>query len=273
MGWGSAIGSAIGAAGSLLGGSIAAGNSEKVAQMNIDAQREFAQNGIRWKVDDAKKAGIHPLYALGASTQGFSPVSGYGGDYGISDAAANLGQGFARAQQAKMTKEERDKQEVRDAIQDMAALEDLRQKKRMNDAQIRLADSEIFRNFALSTSALRKTGLPPAMPSSGGVIDGQGDSKSNIPGSVVAGGVDAPFNKYAWTVNPEGVLELQPSQDYAQAYEDKWLLEWIPWVNAFLKENYHVLRGKPLNGYVFDTRLHRWVPEPKFPEFRGKYTK
>ena len=177
MGWGSAIGSAIGAAGSLLGGSIAAGNSEKVAQMNIDAQREFAQNGIRWKVDDAKKAGIHPLYALGASTQGFSPVSGYGGDYGISDAAANLGQGFARAQQAKMTKEEREKQEVRDAIQDMAALEDLNQKRRMNDAQIRLADSEIFRNFALSTNALRKTGLPPAMPGGlGGVIAGQGNS-------------------------------------------------------------------------------------------------
>lgn len=177
MGWGSAIGSAIGAAGSLLGGSIAAGNSEKVAQMNIDAQREFAQNGIRWKVDDAKKAGIHPLYALGASTQGFSPVSGYTGDYGISDAAANLGQGFARAQQAKMTKEEREKQEVRDAIQDMAALEDLNQKRRMNDAQIRLANSEIFRNFALSTNALRKSGLPPAMPdASGGVIEGQGES-------------------------------------------------------------------------------------------------
>ena len=69
------------------------------------------------------------------------------------------------------------------------------------------------------------------------------------------------------------MLELQPSQDYAQAYEDKWLLEWVPWINAFLKENYHVMRGKPLNGYVFDTRLHRWVPEPKFPEFRGKYTK
>lgn len=273
MGLGSIVGSAVGAAGSLLGGVIGANNAQNVAGMNYEAQKEFAQNGIRWKVEDAKRAGIHPLYALGASTQGYSPTSGYTGDFGISDAAAHFGQGYERAQQAKMTKEERDKQDVRDAIQDMAALEDLRQKKRMNDAQIRLADSEIFRNFALSTSALRKTGLPPAMPSSGGVIDGQGDSKSNIPGSVVAGGVDAPFNKYAWTVNPEGVLELQPSQDYAQAYEDKWLLEWVPWVNAFLKENYHVLRGKPLNGYIFDTRLHRWVPEPKFPEFRGKFTK
>lgn len=36
---------------------------------NRNFQREFAQNGISWKVADAKRAGIHPLYALGASTQ------------------------------------------------------------------------------------------------------------------------------------------------------------------------------------------------------------
>lgn len=177
MGLGSAIGSAIGAVGSIAGGLIGANATANAAGLSYEAQKEFAQNGIRWKVEDAKRAGVHPLYALGASTNGFTPVGGYGGDYGIADAAAHLGQGFERAQQAKMTKEERDKQDVRDAIQDMAALEDLRQKKRMNDAQIRLADSEIFRNFALSTSALRKTGLPPAMPGgSGGVIEGQGES-------------------------------------------------------------------------------------------------
>ena len=177
MGLGSAIGSAIGAVGSIAGGLIGANNAQSVAGMNYEAQKEFAQNGIRWKVEDAKRAGIHPLYALGASTQGYSPSGGYTGDFGISDAAAHFGQGYERAQQAKMTKEERDKQDVRDAIQDMAALEDLNQKRRMNDAQIRLANSEIFRNFALSTNALRKTGLPPAMPGgSGGVIAGQGNS-------------------------------------------------------------------------------------------------
>lgn len=177
MGLGSAIGSAIGAVGSIAGGLIGANNAQSVAGMNYEAQKEFAQNGIRWKVEDAKRAGIHPLYALGASTQGYSPSAGYTGDFGISDAAAQFGQGYERAQQAKMTKEERDKQDVRDAIQDMAALEDLNQKRRMNDAQIRLANSEIFRNFALSTNALRKTGLPPAMPGGlGGVIAGQGNS-------------------------------------------------------------------------------------------------
>lgn len=171
------LGSIVSAVGSIAGGILGANSAQNVAGMNYEAQKEFAQNGIRWKVEDAKRAGIHPLYALGASTQGYSPTAGYTGDYGISDAAAHLGQGYERAQQAKMTKEERDKQDVRDAIQDMAALEDLNQKRRLNDAQIRLANSEIFRNFALSTNALRKTGLPPAMPGGlGGVIAGQGNS-------------------------------------------------------------------------------------------------
>lgn len=171
------LGSIVSAVGSIAGGILGANSAQNVAGMNYEAQKEFAQNGIRWKVEDAKRAGIHPLYALGASTQGYSPSGGYTGDFGISDAAAHLGQGYERAQQAKMTKEERDKQDVRDAIQDMAALEDLNQKRRLNDAQIRLANSEIFRNFALSTNALRKTGLPPAMPGGlGGVIAGQGNS-------------------------------------------------------------------------------------------------
>lgn len=171
------LGSIVSAVGSIAGGILKGNSAQNVAGMNYEAQKEFAQNGIRWKVEDAKRAGIHPLYALGASTQGYSPTAGYTGDFGISDAAAQFGQGYERAQQAKMTKEERDKQDVRDAIQDMAALEDLNQKRRLNDAQIRLANSEIFRNFALSTNALRKTGLPPAMPGGlGGVIAGQGNS-------------------------------------------------------------------------------------------------
>ena len=44
-----------------------------------DLQREFAQNGIRWKVADAEAAGIHPLAALGAQTTPYQPVSIGGG--------------------------------------------------------------------------------------------------------------------------------------------------------------------------------------------------
>lgn len=50
--------------------------TKDLAQENMALQREFAQNGIQWKVEDAKKAGIHPIYALGSAGASFSPVSG-----------------------------------------------------------------------------------------------------------------------------------------------------------------------------------------------------
>lgn len=40
----------------------------KANKQNLALQKDFANNSIQWKVADARKAGIHPLYALGAST-------------------------------------------------------------------------------------------------------------------------------------------------------------------------------------------------------------
>lgn len=44
------------------------------ARRQIDYQYDFAKNGIGWRVADAKKNGIHPLYALGANTPTYTPV-------------------------------------------------------------------------------------------------------------------------------------------------------------------------------------------------------
>jgi len=41
---------------------------------NYNAQKEFAQNSITWKVRDAQMAGIHPVYALGGTGTSFSPM-------------------------------------------------------------------------------------------------------------------------------------------------------------------------------------------------------
>lgn len=61
-------------------------------------QKEFAQKGIQWKVDDAKAAGIHPLYALGASTATYSPVTvGSTADTSLATGVANMGQDLSRA--------------------------------------------------------------------------------------------------------------------------------------------------------------------------------
>lgn len=69
-------------------------SSRRAMDLNADMQREFAQNGIQWRVADAKKAGIHPLYALGANTASAAPIST--GDDG-SGYLAQTGQDISRA--------------------------------------------------------------------------------------------------------------------------------------------------------------------------------
>lgn len=40
-----------------------------------DLQKEFAQRSVRWRVDDAKAAGLHPLFALGAAGSSYTPTA------------------------------------------------------------------------------------------------------------------------------------------------------------------------------------------------------
>lgn len=79
-----------------------------LAQQNIDLQREFAQNGIQWKVSDARAAGIHPLYALGANTTSFQNVVGGGSTASnVVPNYAGIGQNIGRAINSVLNSEER----------------------------------------------------------------------------------------------------------------------------------------------------------------------
>lgn len=90
---------AIGAAGSLLGSTINSVLGNKSAkedwQRNYDAQKEFAQNSIQWRVQDAQKAGIHPLYAMGNSP-GYTPSSSFNTE-SIGTGIAQAGNAMAEA--------------------------------------------------------------------------------------------------------------------------------------------------------------------------------
>lgn len=85
-----------------------------VNKQNADLQREFAKNGIRWRVQDAESAGLHPLAALGAVTPGATP-SFQIGDTSVARSkkslygtmANTLGQNISRAVQATSTQDER----------------------------------------------------------------------------------------------------------------------------------------------------------------------
>lgn len=89
-----------GAIGSIAGGLIGANATKKANKQNVNMQYDFAKNSLQWKTDDAKKAGLHPLAALGA--QGYSPTVGVMADQSMGQAVANAGASISNAQADKL---------------------------------------------------------------------------------------------------------------------------------------------------------------------------
>jgi len=69
MGWGEMIGQIIGSVGKHRDRQW----SDRAGRREYRHQKYFAQRGIQWKVDDAIKAGIHPLYAIGGQAHSYKP--------------------------------------------------------------------------------------------------------------------------------------------------------------------------------------------------------
>lgn len=98
------IPAAISAGASLIGGAMSNSANRAQRSQEYERQKEFAKQGVRWKVEDARAAGIHPLAALGAQTSSYSPVA-IGDSMGPAMAAA--GQDIARGIDATRTGSER----------------------------------------------------------------------------------------------------------------------------------------------------------------------
>jgi len=99
-------GALISAGSSLLGGLFGSKGDKGAARRQEALQREFAQHGVRWRVEDAKAAGLHPLYALGAQLPSYSPVYEQQ-EPGIGPYLAEAGQNIGRAVAASQTAQER----------------------------------------------------------------------------------------------------------------------------------------------------------------------
>lgn len=152
----------LGLAGDIFGSSQQSKSNRSAINENVRFQREFAQHGIRWKVDDAKAAGISPLAALGVNPIQFSPIS-------VQSDTPNWGQhgqNIGRAITAKFSKVERAAVAQELALQN----EDLKKKGLEN---------------AILAEELRRIRQVPAMPDEHGVLAGQGDIQEyNLPPDV-----------------------------------------------------------------------------------------
>jgi len=217
--------------GGLLGDSRNASEAEKTRgwqdwwnHKNIELQKEFAQNGIRWKMEDAARAGIHPLAALGAQGQSFSPLSVGDSGFtpsGMGNAVAEMGQSIGRAVSAQSTAAERTESKLR-----LASLE--------QDVIGKQLQNSLLRQQAATAS------VGPGLPSNSGLPGsllgaGQGDAYVvEKPLQTTHSAKGAPFSEVGsipevgWTRTATGGLAPVPSADAKQRIEDQVLQE-ITW--------------------------------------------
>lgn len=168
------LGSIIGGIGSVIGGIFGNKSAEKQASQQAELQKEFAQNSIRWRVADAKKAGIHPLAALGAQTHSYAPTVF---NDSLGPALASAGQDLGRAIDATRTPGERVNAVTKTAT----------------DLQLRRMGLE-NELLAAQIATVRQAGHPPPLPT-GGPVGPFASSDAGVAvggNSVLADGGPAP---------------------------------------------------------------------------------
>ena len=135
----------------------------KLANLNRADQYRFAREGIRWRVEDAKAAGIHPVYALGASGPSYSPVSAnfHTPNY---DFLGRAGAGFGNAIDRTVARKDRLK---------AVANEEVR-KDAITGAQVGLMDAQ-REYYTAAAARANAVGIGPGINRSN-AIAGQGDS-------------------------------------------------------------------------------------------------
>lgn len=106
------------------------GQSE--SKKNREMQERFATEGIQMRVKDAEKAGVHPVYALGANTPSYTPVTSSAPEL-IAGAGDTIGKGLRNQRLDKLQAEAAHAQITKDYAQaTMYANEAARIKQAMN---------------------------------------------------------------------------------------------------------------------------------------------
>lgn len=91
--------SILGGIGNWLNGKENRKAQQRANTQNYNAQKEFYQNSVRWRVADSRAAGVNPLYGLGADSASFSPSFQAVANTGAGDALNSVSQaGLAMSQ-------------------------------------------------------------------------------------------------------------------------------------------------------------------------------
>lgn len=232
-------------------------------QREYEIQKEFAQNGMRWKVEDARRAGLHPLFALGGSGASYSPQG-----VTIADPVDNnvpsgpdlsaMSQDLTRAMNSTRTGQERELAQIQLA----SARADLDGK--TIDNQIR-------------ASQLKKLQAGPAFPGGDNFISGQGNSglvkdqpltrTATLPGGHAEGGA---IGDIGWAKTSTGVVPV-PSKDIKERIEDNFFHETSHFIRNNVMPNFGGGTAPPASALPKGATNWFWNPvrqeyQPEYPD-------
>ncbi len=222
--------------------------SQKNFEANQRQQREFAQNAIQWRVADAKKAGLHPLAALGSQGISYSPVYDSGsGDINpdfssITSGAASLMDREARKQ----------------------AAEDRKMQTDLTQAQINATNAETAKTLA----EVKAMGQSPFHSLTGiGVNGAPGAFNTGMPSqaSSLNPGIDIgkSFSELTPMVSPDGTTTLKPNEQLSELLENEGFLSSLAYslgrlfdedekyLNSLNKDKNKEFRTSPSLKYLF----------------------
>lgn len=244
---------------------------------NQAQQEKFAQMGLQWKVQDAIKAGIHPLAALGAQSTSFSPVSvgsssTSGGFNSRGDSTrriggylADMGQNLTRSLSATRT----DAEKEMDALQVQGAKLNLQNQAMENELkaiELRRIKSGVGGPGTLSR-------LVPGQGSSGFIAQPNEITQSPADAPQTEAGV---ISNYGFARTKTGLRPV-PSNDVKNRIEDQMIPETLWAIDAYGSPFIGSKRSQPskielqrefpgASDSYWDGRRFEWRPI-----YRGRY--
>lgn len=209
----------------------------QLAREQFEWQKELAKNQIAWRVEDAQKAGLHPMAALGLQSTSFSPVSSsftpmQAPDYSF---LSDMGQSASYA--AMKAKDRKEQAEALQLAQRQIALQ-VENMELQNDG---LRTENEYRHWQLMTAMQGGANQGLNSPASvrvrpdGALIEGQGDSpikvnlsetEANSPGKPAVAAASVPEISFAR--NADGGYSMVRSKDVADRLDDD-VLGTISW--------------------------------------------
>lgn len=258
----------IGAGASLVSGIFGNKSRSDANEANADLQREFAQNGVRWKVADAKAAGIHPLAVLGGNMPTASP-SYIADDWGY---VSDMGQNISRAVAAGNTQEERSTTQARETAPRYPTPEDSAARLQLEHLALERAQLQNDHLRVQIASEISRRGpdqLGPPFPSA-----------SPPPSSLVS--VKPPEQEPTRSMTPGSNESVNPATRWIRTetgvvpYPGKQFIDDVELENPYGAEYWFRNRLAPVFGFQPHgepprSMLPSWASEWKYNTLRGEW--